>query len=73
MNARKLRIEFGAMADPIQKQLTAQGHYRIAVHAFQQVADSITLLKIHGYMSVASTERARKKLLREIIAAVQQR
>lgn len=61
-------IWFGALVDPIQIQLTAQGYELSAKDngRLQHIADSIVMLAVHGYIPDTVVARARKKLMREI-------
>lgn len=59
-----ISLQFGAMCDPIKKQLAVQGLEGDAkdVTRWQKCADAITLLSIHSYLSDSEKDRARKRL-----------
>lgn len=65
----KLSLVFGALVEPIGSQLKAQGFpvNRARARAFQDIADAITLLKVHGYVPDSAGARMRKKLLAKIV------
>lgn len=61
-------ITFGALADPIRKQLRLQGLRapREMVKAFQRCADAITLLALHNLLPDGETHKARVRLIKQI-------
>lgn len=63
-----LQITFGAIAEPVSAQLSAQGVVINAADAnrFDRCADAITLLAIHGYLTDAEKTRARKRVMKAI-------
>ena len=65
----KIGITFGAMADPIIKQLLGQDVTKIPdrINAYQEDADAITRLSIKGLLAESETRRARMRLLKIII------
>ena len=62
-------LTFGAMADDIEVQLQRQGltlGSKDATHRIQRWADEITNLGIHGLLTGAERDCARKRLIKEI-------
>ena len=59
-------LSFGALCPQISEQLKDSGIPEKKLEAFDLIAKSITVLRIHGYMSDSVVERARKKLVRAI-------
>jgi hypothetical protein len=74
MNER-LELQFGAMCTPIKVQLEQQG-VKLAVprdaKKFQKLADSITMLAIHGILSDSAVRSCRQRLLNRIAKQVRQ-
>ena len=70
-----LRIVFGALADPIQKQVHQCGLWidpvRCAV--LQSCADSIVRLRIHGVITDGESHKAYQRLMKSIISNVRDR
>lgn len=62
-----IEIAFGALCDPIDKQLREQGHPLKAASIFQKDADALTWLSVRGLLPDAQVRQARKKLLRRIV------
>ena len=60
----KLEVYFGAMADPIRKQVPQLS--KSDASRFQLIADAITTLKIHGFMPNGAATKARLKLINHI-------
>jgi hypothetical protein len=66
----EIKLAFGAMSDPIEKQLNEQGlTLGMAAPKFERAADCIVYLRIHGYLTDSASDKARKKLMKEIIKA----
>lgn len=65
--SNEITIEFGAISDPIEKQLQEKG-FTLGMSApkFERAADSITFLRIHGFLTDSASHSARKKLMKEI-------
>ena len=63
-------ISFGALADDIEDQLRRQG-WTLGDQAgrYQRWADEISSLRIHQLLTEAESNRARKRLWKEITAA----
>lgn len=62
-----IEIVFGAVCDPIDKQLREQGHPLKTASVFQKDADALTRLAVRGLLTDAQVRQARKKLLRRIV------
>jgi hypothetical protein len=64
----KIALYFGALCEPIAKQLSEQGHVVTKKNGriLQEFADSITMLKLHGFLTEAETHRARQRFLKRI-------
>lgn len=63
-----INLHFGALANPILVQLEEQNLALSNVEArvYQRIADAITLLNVNSFINDSTTQKARKKLLREI-------
>jgi dihydroorotase len=61
-------IELGAMSDAIAKQLHDQGVEQIgkSVELLDRMTNAITILHLHGCLTDSETDRARKKLVKQI-------
>jgi outer membrane protein assembly factor BamA len=61
-------IELGAMSDTIAKQLHDQGVEQIgkSVELLDRMANAITILYLHGCLTDSETDKARKKLVKQI-------
>ena len=62
----KIRISFGCLAPPLKEQipnLLNADHY-------QKLADSISLLKVHGVLTNSQVRKAEFKLVKKIEAAM---
>lgn len=61
-------IELGAMSDAIAKQLHDQGVEQIgkSVDLLDRMANAIAILHLHGCLTDGETDRARKKLVKQI-------
>ena len=64
-------IEFGALSDDIEVQLQRQG-FTLGDRAerTQRWANEICSLRIHGLLTEAESDRARKRLWKELTATV---
>ncbi len=62
--SKKRYIEFGAMADPIRKQVPEIPAY--LAKGYQNIADAVTFLAVHGWLAPKVTERIRKRMARKI-------
>lgn len=60
-----MRILFGALAAPLWQQVKLPPQ---KLRDIQRMADSITLLAIHGALSEAEAHRARKRIVKKIAA-----
>jgi hypothetical protein len=66
-----LSLHFGALCDPIHKQLIAQG-YNVSEkdgERLQKLADAIIMLKLHGIITSSVVLNAEKKLMKQICEA----
>lgn len=65
-------LRFGALAPKIKIQLKEQGYSIGTTDAarLQKLADSVVMLKIHGFLSDSASDVVRKKILKAIVKAV---
>lgn len=69
--SENLTIAMGAISPPIAKQIEDAGLLvPTDCPAFQRAADSLTYLKIQGYITDSMAHSARKKLTKDIGKAV---
>ena len=69
MNGERFGVHFGALCDPIEKQLTDQGQRfekREYAKVIQAWADSITRLLINDILSESEAHRAHKRLMKKL-------
>lgn len=61
-------LHFGALCDPLNKQLNKQGYSLSEKESerFQKIADAIIMLKIHGIIPDSVVRNAEKKLMKKI-------
>ncbi len=64
----KLEICFGLLADSISKQVSSQLGSQIKLPYFDEDAKAIARLYIRGLITDSEKERARRKLIKKIIA-----
>lgn len=69
----KIEITFGAMADPLRKQLAGHGLPEKRIAKWQRDADAITYLSVSGLLRDPEKTRARDRLMRTIVSAVRDR
>ena len=64
-------VEFGALCDDIEVQLQRQG-FTLGDRAvlFQRWSTEISSLRIHGLLTESESDRARKRLWKELTATV---
>ena len=63
----EIKLAFGAMSDPLEKQLQAQGlTLGMSAPYYERAADSILFLKIHSLLTDSAADSARKKLMKDI-------
>lgn len=67
---KRIEVVMGAISKPLSEQLAAFNLPQKTTDQLQKVADSITRLSICGYIPQSQAERCRKKLFKEIQAAV---
>lgn len=65
-----LDITFGAMAEPLKKQLAKFKLPAQRIGKWQRDADAITYLSVGGLLRDPEKTRARERLLRVIISAI---
>jgi hypothetical protein len=65
-----LPIVFGAMADPLKKQLAGYDIEAKRIAKWQREADAITMLAVSGLLRDPEKTRARERLMRTILKAV---
>ena len=63
-----MQIELGAMAPKISEQMAAMGLEQTgkSVELLDRLAHSITLAMLHGCLTDAECEKARKRLVKQI-------
>lgn len=69
----RFNLAMGALCDPIEVQLRRQGLTLGSPDYAQRVerwATEISSLRIHGLLTEAESDRARKRLVKEILAEV---
>lgn len=69
---RKFEIRLGAASDPIAKQLKKQGfRFRESdIEKCDLIAESITMLSIHGFLTPSLRDKMSQKLMRLIQKAI---
>ena len=62
-------IAFGALSEPIKKQLNEQGYTleNLREDKFEKLRKSILMLGFHGYISDSQQKKCFQKLIKEII------
>lgn len=63
-------ITFGAMADPLRKQLEMTGIDVGTINHLQRDADAIVRLHVRGLLTDSETSRARIRVIKKINAAL---
>ncbi len=68
MSDKKLGIYFGAMVEPLSKQLTKQGFKfdKDTVLHFQKDMDALVRVRIRGYILDSQIDKINKKLYKKI-------
>lgn len=66
----KLSVTFGAMAEPLRKQLAGYGIPAKRIAKWQREADAVTMLSISGVLRDPEKTRARDRIMRTILSAV---
>jgi hypothetical protein len=69
-----MNLHFGALCDPIKKQLVAQG-FEITEkdsERWQKIANAIIMLKLHGIIPSSVVRNAEQKLMNLIIKELRQ-
>ncbi len=66
--AETIGLHFGAMCDPIKKQLAEQGFTQVPrmLERWQLAADAVVRLSIAGLLSQKEADNARKRLVKLI-------
>lgn len=68
---RAFQISFGALADDIEDQLRPQGlTLGSRASMIHRAAENISFLAIHQFLTDSEKDRSRKRLMKEIKAAV---
>jgi hypothetical protein len=64
-------LHFGALCEPLIKQLNAQGYSLSEKEAlrFQDIADSIINLKLHGIIPDSVVRTSQQKLMKMVVNA----
>lgn len=63
----ELTLAFGALSDPLEKQLQERGlTLGMSAPKFERAADSIVFLLVHGFITPSSADSARKRIIKEI-------
>ena len=57
-------LAFGALCDPIEKQLREQGLELVSPSNAQELARAITLLAIRGCLTISEVQKACKRLMK---------
>ena len=73
MTPDTIGLHFGALCDPIAKQLEEQGvviSENDGKH-FQKIADAITLLKLHRILPDSTVSKSQQKLMKQISECIQ--
>lgn len=67
---KQFGLHFGALADPIAKQLKDQGFKFKKEQAafFERLSNAATLCLFHGLMTDSQHEKARQKIVRKVAA-----
>lgn len=69
--AKTITIEFGALCDPIKKQLQDQGVSEMTgIDLLQSRADAISQLHIAGLLSDSEARRARNRLMKNLRGSI---
>ena len=68
MENEKVGIYFGALCDPLKKQLSRWGFKKQDVERYQKIADGVTLLQLHGVLPDAQVRKCRQRLIVKIQA-----
>ena len=69
----EIKIAFGAMSDPVERQLQAQGlTLGMSAPHYERAADSIVFLKIHSLLTESAANSARQKLMKDIAKNVRE-
>lgn len=70
----KFGLHFGAICDPIAKQISGQQlkFDKSEVSHYQKDADAITRLRIRGYLPDSTLKKAQQKLFKKITKHVQE-
>jgi hypothetical protein len=61
-------ITFGAIADPLRKQLEGEHFDAGTINHYQRDVDAITRLHVRGFLTDAETSRARIRVLKKLYA-----
>lgn len=68
-----VQIEIGLMAPPLTDQLAVFGLDEKVAARLEAINKAISRLYLHGYIPAAQSQRARKKLMKEIQTEVTER
>ena len=71
-NTNNLEIYFGALCDPIYKQIKDQGLRapKKEFELFEKLSHSISMLRIHGLLPDGQVRPLQKKLFKKILGKV---
>jgi hypothetical protein len=61
-----IKLHFGALCEPLSRQLIDQGVALNDDGRFQNIADAITMLHLHRIISDSVTHKAQQKLMKQI-------
>lgn len=61
-----ISLVFGALTDPLEQQLSKQGYKDTKIETHQKLSDSLSMLRIHGYIPDSQMDRIAKRLLKDI-------
>lgn len=72
MENKQFGLHFGALSDPISKQIEAQGFKfkKEEVQQFQEYADAIVLLRIGGLLADSHADKIKAKLYKQIVSHI---
>lgn len=67
----QLTVNFGAMADPIAKQLSEHGCAASSLAVWERAADAIVFLHVHGLATDSEAHKARGRLFARIKKSIE--
>jgi hypothetical protein len=73
LKKERLGITFGAMADPLRKQLEMTGIDAGTINHFQRDADAIVRLNVRSLLTDSETRKARLRVVKKFAAELRAR